>query len=145
MRMKVSAMSPSRSLLDFGTGLLIGLSITVALFGAMEEDSAQLRHDMLLAALAASGLAIAMIFGGRARSRRRRPVPPRGRVRDASEAAAGWTVERTRGAAKEARAGASSSKDYRASRGDRTSAARPELKAAHHETQTTADGDTRRL
>ena len=62
-----------------------------------------------------------------------------------SEAAAGWTVERTLGAAKEARAGASSSKDYRASRGDRTSAARPELKAAHHETQTTADGETRRL
>jgi len=72
MRMKVSAMSPSRSLLDFGTGLLIGLSITVALFAAMEEDSAQLRHNMLLAALAALGLAIAMIFAGRARSRRRR-------------------------------------------------------------------------
>jgi hypothetical protein len=43
-------MHPSRTLLDFGAGLLIGLSITIALFGAMEEDSAQLRFDMLLAA-----------------------------------------------------------------------------------------------
>jgi hypothetical protein len=132
-------------LLDFGTGLLIGLSIILALFGAMEEDSARLRHDMLLSALAALGLAIAMILTGRARSRRRRPVAPAGRVRDASEGAAGWTVERLRGAAKKAPAGASSSKDYRASHGDRTSAPRPELKASHHETQTTADGDRRRL
>jgi hypothetical protein len=145
MQMKARAMSPSRSLLDFGTGLLIGLSITVALFGAMEEDSAQLRHDMLLAALAASGLAIAMIFAGRARSRRRRPAPPAGRVRDASDAVAGWTAERPHGAVKEAHTRPSSSNDHRASRGDRTSAARPELKAAHRDTQTTADGETRRL
>jgi hypothetical protein len=145
MPMKATAMRPSRTLLDFGAGLLIGLSITIALFGAMEEDSAQLRQNLLLAALAASGLAIAMIFGGRARSRRRRAVPTAGRVRDASAAAAGWTVERQRGAAKEARAGPSSSNDYRASRGERTNAALPERKAAHRDTQTTADGDTRRL
>jgi hypothetical protein len=138
-------MPPSRTLLDFGAGLLIGLSITVALFAAMEEDSFQLRHNMLLAALAASGLAIAMIFAGRARSRRRRPVPPAGRVRDASAGAAGWTAERPQGAAAEARADASSSNDYRASRDERTSAALAELKAAHRETQTTADGDARRL
>jgi hypothetical protein len=131
-------------LLDFGAGLLIGLSITVALFAAMEEDSVQLRHNMLLAGLAASGLAIAMIFAGRAGSRRRRRVPTAG-VRDASKVAVGWTVERPRDAATEARAGASSSNDYRASRDERTSAALPELKAAHRDTQTTADGDTRRL
>jgi hypothetical protein len=145
MPMKASAMPSSRTLLDFGAGLLIGLSITVALFAAMEEDSVQLRQNMLLAALTALGLAIAMIFAGRARSRRRRPVPPAGRVRDASAVAAGWTVERSRGAATEARAGASSSNDYRASRGERTSAALPELKAAHRDTQTTAEGDSRRL
>ncbi|HEV7414078.1 MAG TPA: hypothetical protein VGP14_10495 [Casimicrobiaceae bacterium] len=143
--MKASAMPPSRTLLDFGAGLLIGLSITVALFAAMEEDSLQWRHNMLLAALAALGLAIAMIFAGRARSRRRRPVPAADRVRDESAVAAGWTAERPRGAATEARAGASSSNDYRASRDERTSAALPELKAAHREIQTTADGDTRRL
>jgi hypothetical protein len=145
MPMKASAMHPSRTLLDFGAGLLIGLSITVALFGAMEEDSAQLRYDMLLAALTALGLAIAMIFTGKARSRRRRLVPPAGLVCDASSVTAGWTVERPRGAATKARAGASSNNDYRASRDERTSAALPELKAAHRDTQTTADGDTRRL
>jgi CRP-like cAMP-binding protein len=145
MPMKASAMHPSRTLLDFGAGLLIGLSITVALFAAMEEDSAQLRYDMLLAALSALGLAIATIFARRTRSRRRRLVLLAGRVRDASEAAAGWTVERPRGAGAEARSGASSSNDYRTSHGDRTSAALPELKAAHRETQTTADDDTRRL
>ena len=144
--MKASAMRPSRTLLDFGAGLLIGLSITIALFGAMEEDSAQLRHNMLLAALAALGLAIAMIFAGRARSRRRRrPVPTAGRARDASAVAAGWTVERPRGPATEARAGASSSNDYTASRDERASAAPPALKAARRDTQTTADDDTRRL
>jgi len=144
MPMKASAMAPSRTLLDFGAGLLIGLSITVALFAAMEEDSAQLRYDMLLAALTALGLAIAIIFSRRARSRRRF-VPAAGRVRDASEVAAGWTVERPRGTATEARAGASSSNHYRASRDERTSAALPELKAGHRDTQTTADGETRRL
>jgi hypothetical protein len=138
-------MSPSRTLLDFGAGLLIGLSITVALFATMEEDSFELRHNMLLAALVALSLAIAMIFAGRARSRRRRPAPPMGRVRDASAVDAGWTVERPRGAATEARAGVLSSNDHRASREERTSTALPELKAAHRDTQTTADGDTRRL
>jgi hypothetical protein len=145
MPMKASAMSPSRTLLDFGAGLLIGLSITVALFAAMEEDSAQLRHSMLLAALAALGLAIAMTFAGKARSRRRRIAPPAGRVRDANVVDAGWTVEGPRGATTEARAGASSSNDYMASRDERASSALPELKAAHRDAQTTAEGDTRRL
>jgi hypothetical protein len=141
--MKASAMSRSRTLLDFGAGFLIGLSITVALFAAMEEDSAQLRHDMLLAALAALGLAIAMKFAGRDRSRRRRSTPPPGPVRDASAADPGWTVDGPRGAT--TRSGASSGNDYRASRDERTNAALPELKAAHRDTQTTAEGDTRRL
>src|SRR5436190_12070158 len=145
MPMKAGAMPPSRTMLDVGAGLLIGLSITAALFAAMEEDSVPLRHDMLLAALAALGLAIAMIFPGRARSGRRRVVPPAGRVRDASAVAAGWTVERPHGVVAEARSGVSSSNDHRASRDQRTSAALPELKAAHRDTQTTEDGDTRRL
>ena len=138
-------MSPSRTFLDFGAGLLIGLSITVALFAAMEEDSALLRNNMLLAGLAALGLAIAMTFAGRARSRRRRAGPAAGSVRNANVVDAGWTVEGPRGATTQARAGASSSDDYRASRDQRTSGALPELKAAHRDAQTTAEGDTRRL
>jgi hypothetical protein len=144
MPMKASAMSRSRTLLDFGAGFLIGLSITVALFAAMEEDSGQLRHNMLLAALAALGLAILMKFAGRDRSRSRRSALPAGRVRDASAVDAGWTVEGPRGAT-EARAGASPSNDHRASRDERTTGALPELKAAQRDTQTSAKGDTRRL
>lgn len=138
-------MSPSRTLLDFGAGLLIGVSITVALFAAMEEDSAQLRNNMLLAGLAALGLAIAITFAGRARSRGRRAAPAASRVRNANVVDAGRMVEGSRGATTEARAGASSSNDYRASRDQRTSAALPELKAAHRDAQTTAEGDSRRL
>jgi hypothetical protein len=145
MPMKANAMPPSRTLLDFGAGLLIGLSITVALFAAMEEDSAQLRHNMLLAALAALGLAIAMIFAGRARSRRRRTAPPAGRARNTNIVDAGWTVEGPRGATAEAGPMASSSNDHKASRDERTSAALPELKASHRNAQTTAEGDSRRL
>jgi hypothetical protein len=142
--MKASAMSRFRTLLDFGAGFLIGLSITVALFAAMEEDSVQWRHNMLLAALAALGLAILMKFAGRDMSRHRRSPPPAGRVRDASTGYAGWTVERPRGAT-EARAGTSPSDDYRAARDERTTGALPELKAAHRDTQTSAEGDTPRL
>ena len=138
-------MSPSRTLLDFGAGLLIGLSITVALFAAMEEDSAPLRNNMLLAGLAALGLAIAITFAGRARSRRRRAAPAASRVRNANVVDAAWMVEGPRGATTEAPAGASSSNDYRASRDQRTSAALPELKAAHRDAQATAEGDSRRL
>ncbi|HEX4523464.1 MAG TPA: hypothetical protein VH704_08085 [Casimicrobiaceae bacterium] len=143
MSVKARSVPPSRTLLDFGAGLVIGLSITVALFAAMEEDSAQLRQNLLLAALAALGLAIAMIYAGRARARR--PVPRAGRVCAASAAAAGWKVERPRGAATQVRAGASSSNDYRASRDGETRASLPELKAARRNTQTTADGYSRRL
>jgi hypothetical protein len=145
MQIGASAMSPSKTLLDFGAGLLIGLSITVALFAAMEEDSAQLRNNMLLAGLAALGLAIAITFAGRARSRRRRAAPAASRVRNANVVDAGRMVEGPRGATTEARAEALSSNDYRASRDQRTSAALPELKAAHRDAQTTAEGDSRRL
>jgi hypothetical protein len=137
-------MSRSRTLLDFGAGFLIGLSITVELFAAMEEDSGQLRHNMLLAALGALGLAILMKFAGRDRSRRRRTARLAGRVRDPGAIDAGWTVEGPRGAT-EARAGASPSNDYRASRDERMTGALPELKAAQRDAQTSAEGDTRRL
>jgi hypothetical protein len=137
--------SPSRTLLDFGAGLLIGLSITVALFAAMDDDGGRLPHDLLLAALAALGLAIVMKFAGRNRARHRRVPPEAGGPRDASTVDTGWMVEGPRGAATEARSGASSSNDRRASRDERTKAALPELKAAHRDAQTSAEGDTRRL
>jgi membrane protein implicated in regulation of membrane protease activity len=141
--MKAGATSSSRTLLDFGAGFLFGLSITVALFAAMEDDVGPLAHTMLLTALAVLGLAIAMKLAARARSRRRRTTP--GRARDAGVGRTGWTVDAPRGPAAEARAGGSSSNDLNASRDERTSAALPELKVAHRNTQTTAEGDSRRL
>jgi hypothetical protein len=143
--MKAGATSSSRTLLDFGAGFLFGLSITVALFAAMEDDVGPLAHNMLLTALAVLGLAIATKLAARGRSRRRRTARPAGRVRDVSPAHTGWMVEGARGPAAEARAGASSSNAHNASRDERTSDALPELKAAHRNAQTTAEGDSRRL
>lgn len=143
--MKTGAMSSSRTLLDFGAGFLFGLSITVALFAAMENDVGPLAHNMLLTALGLLGLAIAAKLAARGRSRRRRAAPPAGGVRAAGAGHTGWTVEVTRGPAAEARAGASSSNDHKVARGERTSAAGPELKAAHRNAQATTEGDSRRL
>lgn len=140
--MNARATSASRALLDFGAGFLFGLSITVALFAAMEEDRGPLAHSLLLTALAVLGLAIAAKLAARARSRHRRTALPAGRVRDTGYT--GWTVEVARGPAAEARTGASSNNDHNASRDERTSTALPELKAAHN-AQTTAEGDSRRL
>jgi hypothetical protein len=143
--MKAGAISSSRTLLDFGAGFLFGLSITVALFAAMEDDGGPLAHNMLLTALVLLVLAIAAQLAARGRSRRRRTAPPAGRMRDARAGDARWTVEVAGGPAAKARVGDSSSNDHKATRDERTSGALPELKAAHRNAQTTAEGDSRRL
>ena len=143
--MKAGATSSSRTLLDFGAGFLFGLSITVALFAAMEDDAGPLAHNMLLTALVLLVLAIAAQLAAKSRFRRRRSAPPAGRVRDAGAGYTGWTVEMARGPAAEARAGASSSNDHKTSRDERTRDAPSELKAAQRNAQTTAEGDSRRL
>ena len=136
--MKARATSSSTTLLDFGAGFLFGLSITIALFAAMEDDVGPLAHNMLLAALAVLGLAIAAKLAARGRHRRRRTAPAAGSVRDPRSGDPGWTAEVPRAAA-------SKSNDHNEARGERTSAALPELKAARHNAQTTAEGDSRRL
>jgi len=143
--MKTGATSSSRTLLDFGAGFLFGLSITIALFAAMEEDVGPLSHAMLLAALAVLVLAIGMKLAARGRSRRRGAVPPAGRARDAGSGYTGWTVEVPAIQHSEARAAASSSNDHETSRDERARAALPDLKAAQRNAQTTAEGDSRRL
>jgi hypothetical protein len=144
--MKASAMSRSRTLLDFGAGFLFGLSIIVALFAAMEDDVGPLAHNMLLTALALLGLAIAAKLAARGRSRRRRSAPPAGLPSDASAAETGRTAEGSRDVgATETLIRASSGNDYRASRDERGTAASPKLSAAHRNEETTAEGETRRL
>ncbi len=138
--MKAGATSSSRILLDFGAGFLFGLSITIALFAAMEDDVGPLAHSMLLTALALVGLAIAAKLAARRRPGRRRTSPAAGRARHS-----GWTVGVPRGQAAEARGVGSSGNDHKASRDERTSAALPELKATHRNAHTTAEGDSRRL
>ena len=130
-------------MLDFGAGFLFGLSITVALFAAMEDDVGPLAHNMLLAALAVLGLAIAAKLAARGTFRRGRTARRARRMRAAADT--GRTVEAARGPAADTRAGASSSNDHKAARGERTSAALPELKAARRNAQTTVEGDSRRL
>ena len=127
-------------MLDFGAGFLFGLSITVALFAAMEDDVGPLAHNMLLAALAVLGLAIAAKLAARGTFRR-------GRAARRTRAAAhtGWTIEAVHSPAADARGRASSSNDHKAARDERTSAALPQLKVARRNGQTTAEGDSRRL
>jgi hypothetical protein len=143
--MKARATSSSTTLLDFGAGFLFGLSITIALFAAMEDDVGPLAHNMLLTALVVLGLAIAAKLAARGRYRRRRTAPAAGSVRGPRSGDPGWTAEVPRGRAAQARAAASKSNDHNEARGERTSAALPERKAAHHNAQTTAEGDSRRL
>jgi hypothetical protein len=143
--MKTGATSSSRTLLDFGAGFLFGLSITIALFAAMEEDVGPLSHAMLLAALAVLVLAIGMKLAARRRSGRRGAAPPAGRARDAGRGHTGWTVEVPAIQHAEARAAGSSSNDHETSRDERTRAALPEIKTTQRNAQTTAEGDSRRL
>jgi hypothetical protein len=143
--MKSGAASSSRTLLDFGAGFLFGLSITIALFAAMEEDVGPLSHAMLLAALAVLVLAIGMKLAARGRPRRRAAAPPARPARDAGRGYTGWTVEAPAIQHAEARAAASSSNDHETSRDERARAALPDLKAAQRNAQTTAEGDSRRL
>lgn len=133
-------LSRSRRLLDFGAGLLIGLSITVALFAAMEESDGRLSYDMRLAALAALALAALLKLAAKDRTRRRRGGSLPASRRDETRVDTGWTVE-----AAGASAAAASSNDERTARDARASAA-ADLPAAHRNAQASAaDGDTRRL
>jgi len=136
--------SRSRPLLDFGAGLLIGLSITVALFAAMEESGGGLSHDMLVAAFAALALSAVLKFAAKDRPRRRRGGSRPESRRDETTVGTGWTVEAAPAAGKPA--AAASSNDDRSARDARASAALTDLPAAHRNAEASAaDGDTRRL
>ncbi len=131
-------MTRNRPLLDFGAGLLIGLSITVALFAAMEESDSRLSHDMLLAALAALVTAIVLKFAARPGARHRSVPHPH----HPSAVDTGWTAKQPSDSPK-SHVPDSSSKNYGAVR---RSGAVPERNALHHDTQGSAsEGDTRRL
>ena len=86
-------LSPSRPLLDFGAGLLIGLSITAALFAAMEDGGGRLAHDMLLSALAALALAVVLKLSAKMRDRHRAVARRAARPHHPGASDAGWTAE----------------------------------------------------
>jgi hypothetical protein len=132
-------------LLDFVAGLLIGLSIVVALFAAMEESEGRLAQDMRLAALAALVLAVVLKLSGKVPTRRRgmpRANPPREMI----EPRAPWPGDRGDGIVADARETASAARNYGEPRDARVSEARPKVSALHRDAHgSTADGDTRRL
>jgi hypothetical protein len=135
--------SRSKPLLNFGTGLLIGSSITVALFAAMEGSDGRLSHDMLLAAFVALVLAIVLKVAAKSRPRRTRGRSlPTVRLHDAT-AGTGWTVERP--AAATTPAASTSSKDNEATRDARASETLSDLTVLHRDAEASADGETRRL
>jgi hypothetical protein len=131
-------MNRFRPWLNFGAGLLIGLSITVALFAAMEESDGRLSQDMLLAALAALVLASVLKLAANTRSRHRRAESSVRSAR-ASGADMGWTVERASTAKTMGKA--TRSDDDRTSRAAR--AATAGVPASRE--VSAADGTTRRL
>ena len=138
-------LSPSRPLLDFGAGLLIGLSITAALFAAIDDGGGRLPHDLLLSALAALALATVLKLSARMGARRRavarEAVGPHGP--GASDT--GWMADRPQRDAMEPLKPDPQGKNYKISRDARASAALPERKVARHDTKTPAEGNTRRL
>ncbi|MGH8850675.1 MAG: hypothetical protein ACREYD_06745 [Casimicrobiaceae bacterium] len=135
-------MRRAKPLLDFGAGLLIGVSIVVALFAAMEDKDAALSHKLLLTAagalLAAIGLKVA------ARITRRRINAPAGRSGSAG-LDAGWKpetpLEETDGSA------AASSKSYKPERRGRSSPPSQDVDGLPRDSHgpVTADGERRRL
>ena len=135
---------PSRPLLDFGAGLLIGLSITAALFAAMEDGGGRLPHDMLLSALAALALAIVLKLSAKRKSRHRRVAPRAVRPHPPGASDAGWTAVGSQRVATEPRTESQGS-NYKVSRDARVSAALPERKAARRDTKAPAEDNTRRL
>lgn len=142
----VDVLSRSRPLLDFAAGVLIGLSIVVALFAEMEESDGGSSHDLVLIAVGALALAMVLKLAGKDRSRHRRATPPSGSRRNATELGVGWTVERQRGDVVETHATSSSSKEYKTSGDGRTSSTRPELEGVHRDARASAaDGESRRL
>ena len=139
-------LSRSRPLLDFAAGVLIGLSIVVALFAEMEESDGRLSYDLLVMAVGALALAMVLKLAGKDRSRHRRATPPSGSRRNATELGVGWTVESQRGDVMETHATSSSSKEYKTSGDGRTSGTLPELEGVHRDARASAaDGESRRL
>ncbi|MGH8314893.1 MAG: hypothetical protein ACRETU_07050 [Steroidobacterales bacterium] len=134
-------MPPSRPLLDFGAGLLIGLSIVEALFAAMEDNDAALSHGLLLTAACAlaAGIGLKLIPG----MMRRRGGPSASRATTAPDA--GWKAARPAGHNEERVA--ESSKSYKSSRGGRSVPPPQDFTALHQESHgpATSDGDSRRL
>lgn len=145
MATRDSVVSPSRPLLDFGAGLLIGLSITAALFAAMEDGGGRLPHDMLLSALAALALAIVLKLSAKRRSRHRAVARRAIRPHHPGASDAGWTAVESQREATEPRTAESQGSNYKASRDARVSAALPERKAVRRDTKAPAEGNTRRL
>jgi hypothetical protein len=145
MAMRDSVVSPSRPLLDFGAGLLIGLSITVALFAAMEDGGGRLPHDMLLSALAALVLAIVLKLSTKMRARHRTVARRAVRPHHPGAPDTGWTAEGPPREVMEPRGANSQSTDYKTSRDARASAGLPECKTARRDTKAPAEGNTRRL
>ena len=133
------------ALLDFGAGLLIGLSITAALFAAMEDGGGRLPHDMLLSALAALALAIVLKLGAKMRARRRAVARRAVRPHHRGASDAGWTAGGPQREATEPRRADAQGTNYKTPRDARTSAAPPERKAARRDTKAPAEGNTRRL
>jgi hypothetical protein len=145
MAMKNSVLSPSRPLLDFGAGLLIGLSITVALFAAMEDGGGRLPHDMLLTALAALALAIVLKLSAKMKARRRAVARRAVHPRHPGASDTGWTAEGAQRGATEPRGADSQSTHYKTSRDAPVSAVLRERKAARRDTKASAEGNTGRL
>jgi hypothetical protein len=132
-------------LLDFGAGLLIGLSITAALFAAMEDSGGRLPHDMLLSALAALAFAIVLKLSAKMRARRRAVSRRALHPHHSGASDTGRTAEEPQRKVTEPRGADSQSTHYKTSRETRASAALPERKAARRDTKAPAESNTRRL
>jgi hypothetical protein len=121
--------------------LLIGLSIVVALFAAMEDNDAALSHGLLLTA---AGALVAGIGLKLATGTRRRRVGARAHLSGSPGPDVGWKLgsptDRADGAS------AASSKSYKPERRGRSPPLQ-DFNTSHRDSHgpATADGDTRRL
>jgi hypothetical protein len=123
---------------------MVGLSVIVALFAAMEESDGNLSHDLLLMALAILAGGIALKLSAAARSRRRTASRVK-RHRHAGVLDAGWTAEGP-GQATDMPAADWPHRKVRQSRDERASAGLAELDAAQHDTRgSAANSGPRRL
>jgi hypothetical protein len=131
-------------LLDFGAGLLVGLSVIVALFAAMEDSDGNLSHDLLLVALATLAGGFALKLTSMARYRRRTALRME-RRRDASSLDAGWIAEGA-GQATDVHATDWPHRKHGEPRGDRATAVVAELDVVPRDARgSAADSEPRRL